>query len=305
MKFLVTGGAGFVASHIVDRLINEGNEVVIVDDLSTGSEENLNPDARFYKMDIRSPELASIFEDEKPDYVSHHAAQVLVARSLREPMLDCWLNIEGSINIIHLSQKYGVDKIIYASTGGALYGEPEYLPVDEDHPVNPLAPYGVSKHTVEHYLYMYGVNNGLNYAVLRYPNIYGPRQNPHGEAGVIAIFTQKMLDGEQPIIFGDGTATRDYVYIDDIVDANMLAMTNGDRLVCNLGSNVETSVNEIFDLLKEEFQFPLNPMRKPKRAGEVYRICLTNERAKAELGWSPKISFEEGVRRTVKYYRDL
>ncbi len=304
MKFLVTGGAGFIASHVVDRLINEGYEVVIVDDLSTGSEENLNPDARFYKMDIRSPELASIFEDEKPDYVSHHAAQVLVARSLREPMLDCWLNIEGSINIIHLSQKYGVKKIIYASTGGALYGEPEYLPVDEDHPVNPLAPYGASKHTVEHYLYMYGLNNGLNYTVLRYPNIYGPRQNPHGEAGVIAIFTQKMLDSEQPIIFGDGTATRDYVYIDDIVDANMLAVTNGDRLICNLGSNKETSVNEIFDLLKEEFQFPLNPIRKPERVGEVYRICLTNERAKAELGWSPKISFEEGVRRTVKYYRD-
>jgi UDP-glucose 4-epimerase len=237
--------------------------------------------------------------------VSHHAAQVLVARSLREPMLDCWLNIEGSINIIYLSQKYGVKKIIYASTGGALYGEPEYLPVDEEHPVNPLAPYGVSKHTVEHYLYMYGVNDGLNYTVLRYPNIYGPRQNPHGEAGVIAIFTQKMLDGEQPIIFGDGTATRDYVYIDDIVDANMLAVTNGDRLVCNLGSNKETSVNEIFDLLKEEFQFPLNPIRKPKRVGEVYRICLTNERAETGLGWSPKIPFEEGVRRTVKYYRDI
>jgi UDP-glucose 4-epimerase len=152
---------------------------------------------------------------------------------------------------------------------------------------------------------MYGVNDGLNFTVLRYPNIYGPRQNPHGEAGVIAIFTQKMLDGEQPIIFGDGTATRDYVYIDDIVDANILAVTNGDRLVCNLGSNVETSVNEIFDLLKEEFQFPLNPVRKPKRVGEVYRICLTNERARAELGWSPKIPFEEGVRRTVKYYRDI
>ena len=305
MKFLVTGGAGFIASHIVDRLVNEGHEVVIVDDLSTGSAENLNPDAKFYKMDIRSPELASIFEEERPDYVDHHAAQVLVARSLREPMLDCWLNIEGSINIIHLSQKYGVKKIIYASTGGALYGEPEYLPVDEDHPVKPLAPYGISKHTVEHYLYMYSVNNGLNYTVLRYPNVYGPRQNPHGEAGVIAIFTQKMLDGKQPVIFGDGTATRDYVYIDNIVDANMLAVTNGDRLVCNLGSNIETSVNEIFDLLKAEFNFPLDPIREPKRAGEVYRICLTNEKAKAELGWSPKISFEEGVRRTVKYYRDV
>jgi UDP-glucose 4-epimerase len=303
MKVLVTGGAGFIASHVVDRLINEDNQVVVVDDLSTGSEGNLNAEAKFCRMDIRSPELASIFETEKPDYVSHHAAQMLVARSLREPMLDCWLNIEGSINVIHLSQKYGVKKIIYASTGGALYGEPEYLPVDESHPVNPLAPYGASKHTVEHYLYIYGVNYGLNYTVLRYPNIYGPRQNPHGEAGVIAIFTQKMLNSERPIIFGDGSATRDYVYIDDIVEANMLALDRGDRVICNLGSNRETSVNEIFHLLKAEFDFRLEPIREPRRAGEVYRIFLTNEKAKAELGWTPKVELEEGIKRTVKHYR--
>lgn len=303
MKVLVTGGAGFVASHIVDRLINDGNEVVIVDDLSTGSDNNLNPEAKFYKMDVRSPELASVFEAEKPDYVSHHAGQVLVARSLREPMHDCWVNIEGGINVIHLSQKYGVKKIIYASTGGALYGEPVYLPVDEEHPVNPLAPYGASKHTVEHYLYMYGVNCGLNYTVLRYANIYGPRQNPHGEAGVIAIFIQRMLDGESVKIFGDGTATRDYAYVDDVVDANMLALKKGDRGLYNLGSNRETSVNEIFDLLKAEFEYPLEPIREPKRAGEVYRICLTNDKAKAELGWTPKVELEEGIRRTVKYYR--
>ena len=237
MKVLVTGGAGFIASHVVDRLVSEGHEVVVVDDLSAGDENNLNAKAAFYRMDIRSPELASVFETEKPDIVDHHAAQALVVRSLREPMLDCWMNIEGSINIIHLSHRYGVKKIIYASTGGALYGEPEYLPVDEEHPVNPLAPYGASKHTVEHYLYMYGVNYGLNYTVLRYPNVYGPRQDPHGEAGVIAIFTQRMLDGQQPIIFGDGTATRDYVYIGDIVEANVLALDIGDRVICNLGSN--------------------------------------------------------------------
>jgi len=303
MKVLVTGGAGFIASHIVDRLISEGHEVVIVDDLSTGSGDNLNPKATFYKMDIRSPELASIFEDEKPDYVSHHAAQVLVARSLREPMHDCWVNIEGSINIICLSQKYGVKKIIYASTGGALYGEPKYLPVDEGHPVDPLAPYGASKHTVEHYLHMYGVNHGLKYTVLRYPNVYGPGQNPHGEAGVIAIFTQKMLDEEVPVIFGDGTATRDYVHIDDIVDANMLALDRGDMVVCNLGSNRGTSVNEIFDILKKEFDFGLEPLRGPARVGEVYKIYLTNDKAKAELGWSPKVSLEEGIKNTVDYYR--
>ncbi len=303
MKVLVTGGAGFIASHIVSRLISEGYEVVIVDDLSSGSVKNLHAEATFYKMDIRSPELASVFEEEQPDYVCHHAAQVLVARSLREPMHDCWLNIEGSINIIHLSQKYGVKKITYASTGGALYGEPEYLPVDESHPINPIAPYGISKHTVEHYLYMYGVNHDLNYTVMRYPNVYGPGQNPHGEAGVIAIFTQKMLDGEVPMIFGDGTATRDYVYIDDIVDGNMLALNKGDKLICNLGSNRGTSVNEIFDILKKEFDFKPEPIRKPARVGEIYKIYLTNEKAQAELGWTPKVTVEEGIRKTIDYYR--
>jgi len=303
MKFLVTGGAGFIASHIVDRLIDEGNQVVIVDDLSTGSKDNLNPKARFYNMDICSPELVSVFEAERPDYVNHHAAQVLVVRSLREPMMDARLNIEGSLNVIYLSKMYGVKKIIYASTGGALYGEPECLPVDENHPINPLAPYGVSKHTVEHYLHLYGIDYGLNYTILRYPNVYGPRQNPHGEAGVIAIFTEKMIKGKIPKIFGDGTATRDYVYIDDIVEANLLAVEKGDRGTYNLGSNKETSVNEIFSLLKAKLDFPLKPIYESKRPGEVYRICLTNDKAKAELGWSPKVSLEEGIKRTANYYR--
>ena len=303
MKFLVTGGAGFIASHIVDRLINEGNQVVVVDDLSTGSEGNLNAQAKFYKMDIRNPELASIFETEKPDYVSHHAAQGSVIKALREPALDAQVNIQGSLNVIQLSQKYGVKKIIYPSTGGALYGEPEYLPVDENHPVNPLTPYGVSKHTVEHYLYLYGANYALNYTVLRYANVYGPRQDPHGEAGVIAIFTQKMLDGERPIIFGDGAATRDYVYIDDIVEANMLALNRGDKGIYNIGSNRQTSVNEIFGLLKAESDFRLEPIREPKRVGEVQGIFLTNDKARAELGWTPKVELGEGVKRTVRYYR--
>lgn len=300
MKALVTGGAGFIASHIVDRLINEGCQVVVIDDLSTGNEDNLNPKAKHYRMDIRSPELADVFEAERPDYVSHHAAQSLVMRSLREPMLDCWLNIEGSINIIHLAYRFGVKKVIYASTGGALYGEPEYLPADEKHPIKPLSPYGISKHTVEHYLFMYSVNYGLNYTVLRYPNLYGPRQNTHGEAGVVAIFTQMMLDGKRPVIFGDGTATRDYVYIDDIVDANILAMQRGDRGIYNLGSNKETSVNQIFMLLKKELSFTMDPIYKPKRAGEVHRIYLTNEKAKAEMGWAPKVALEEGIKRTVE-----
>ena len=303
MKILVTGGAGFIASHIVDRLIDKGHEVVVVDNLSTGRDVNLNPEARFYEMDICSSELASVFKAEKPDYVDHHAAQISVVRALREPVLDAQLNIMGSLNVIQLSQEYGVKKIIYASTGGAIYGEPEYLPADESHPVNPLTPYGISKHTVEHYLYLYRVIYGLDYTVLRYANVYGPRQDPHGEAGVVAIFTQRMLNGEQPTIFGDGTATRDYVYIDDIVEANMLALDRGSGKIYNVANNRETSVNEIFGRLKAESGFPQDVIYGPARAGEIYRIFLANDKIKAGMGWTPKVDMKEGMRRTVEYYR--
>lgn len=303
MKVLVTGGAGFIASHIVDRLISEGHQVVVVDNLSTGKRDNLNPKAKFYEMDICSPELAAVFEAEKPDYVDHHAAQISVVRALREPVFDAQLNIMGSLNLIQLALKYGVKKIIYASTGGAIYGEPEYMPADENHPVNPLTPYGISKHTVEHYLYLYAANYGLDYTVLRYANVYGPRQDPHGEAGVVAIFTQKMLNGEQPTIFGDGTATRDYVYVGDIVEANILALDRGSREIYNIANNKETSVNELSDLLKAASGFTLDVIHGAARAGEVNRIYLTNDKAKAGLGWSPKVELEEGMRRTVEYHR--
>lgn len=303
MKFLVTGGAGFIASHIVDSLIYDGNEVVVVDDLSTGKEANLNPKAKFYKIDICSSEISAVFEMEKPDYVNHHAAQISVVRSTLEPELDIRLNIIGSLNIIEQSVKYGVKKLIYASTGGAIYGEPEYLPADEEHPVKPLAPYGIDKHTVEHYLYMYNVLYGLKYTVLRYANVYGPRQDPHGEAGVIAIFSQKMLNGERPRIFGDGTATRDYVYVGDVVEANMIAIEKGNGGIYNIATNRETSVNELFNLLKKEFSFDQEAIYENKRPGEVQRIYLTNEKAKRELGWVPKVSFEEGIKRTVEFYR--
>lgn len=303
MKFLVTGGAGFIASHIVDKLIEDDNQVVVIDDLSTGKEVNLNPKATFYKMDICSSEISSVFEKERPDYVNHHAAQISVVRSIREPELDVRLNIIGSLNIIEQSVKYGAKKFIYASTGGAIYGEPEYLPADEEHPVKPLAPYGIDKHTVEHYLYMYNVLYGLKYTILRYANVYGPRQDPHGEAGVIAIFSQKMLNGERPKIFGDGTATRDYVYVGDVVEANMIAIGQGDGGIYNIATNRETSVNELFSLLKNEFGFKQEAIYEDRRPGEVQRIYLTNEKAKKELGWSPKVSFEEGIKRTVAFYR--
>jgi len=226
-----------------------------------------------------------------------------VVRSVQEPNFDVKVNILGSLNIIQLSQKYGVKKIIFISSGGAVYGEPEYLPADENHPTHPLSPYGIDKLTVEKYLYMYGVVYGLNYTVLRYSNVYGPRQDPHGEAGVVAIFTQKMLDGIQPTIFGDGTAARDYIYIDDIVEANMLAFEREGRGIYNIGTNRETSVNEIFALLKAEFSFPKDAIYGDKRPGEIQRIFITNHKAKAELGWEPKASLEEGIKRTVQYYK--
>jgi UDP-glucose 4-epimerase len=214
-KILVTGGAGFIGSHVVDLFLEQGYEVVILDDLSTGRASNLNPQAKFYQMDIRSPEVRSVFDAERPDYVSHHAAQMDVRRSVAQPLFDADVNIVGSINLIECAKDFGVKRFVYISTGGAVYGEPERLPCDEAHPINPICQYGASKHTVEHYLYMYHVNYGLKYTVLRYPNVFGPRQDPHGEAGVVAIFTGKMLSGEPVVVNGDGEQTRDFVYVGD------------------------------------------------------------------------------------------
>ncbi len=302
MKYLVTGGAGFIASHIVDKLIEMGNEVVVVDDFSTGKRANLNPKAKLYEIDICDPNLEAVFQSEKPDYVNHHAGQISVVRSVREPEFDVKVNIIGSLNVLQQSLKYKVKKIVFSSTGGAIYGEPEYLPVDEDHPTRPLCPYAIDKLAFEQYLYMYGVVYDLNYTILRYSNVYGPRQDPHGEAGVVAIFTQKIVDGIQPTIFGDGTATRDYIYIDDVVSANMLAFERGDRGIYNISTGIETDVNTVFALLKSEFGFEKDAIYGDRRPGELQRIALSYKKANDELGWSPKVTFQEGIKRTVKYY---
>jgi UDP-glucose 4-epimerase len=303
MRFLVTGGAGFIASHIVDRLIKEGHHVAIVDNLSSGKESNINPKAKLYKIDICDPGLETVFEVEKPDYVSHHAAQISVVISVRDPQLDAQINVIGALNVLQQCIKCNVKKLIFASTGGTVYGEPEYLPADEKHPTKPLCPYAINKLTFENYLYMYGVVYGLNYSVLRYANVYGPRQDPHGEAGVIAIFTQKIIDGVQPIIFGDGKATRDYIFIDDVVDANMIALEKGDREIYNIGTAIETDVNEIFRLLKKEFGFTKDAINGEKRPGELQRISIANDKAKAELGWYPKYTLEQGIKKTAEYYK--
>ena len=304
MKVLVTGGAGFIGSHVVDEYIANGYEVVVVDDLSTGRLSNLNPAATFYKLDIRSPQMAELFKKEKPDYVNHHAAQMDVRRSVVDPLFDADVNILGSINLIECAKKHQVKRFVYISTGGAVYGEPEYLPCDEAHPINPICQYGASKHTVEHYLYMYHQLYGLEYVVLRYPNVYGPRQDPHGEAGVVAIFTRQMQGGKQAVINGDGEQQRDFIYVGDCAWANLLALQarNG-AAIYNLGSGVGTSINEIFKVLEEITGYKLSRVYGPAKAGETRQIYLDATRAKQELGWTPTVGLEEGLRLTVEYFK--
>ncbi len=303
MKVLVTGGAGFIGSHLVDALIERGDEVVVIDNLSTGFKDNANPHAKLYKLSIGDMGLAQIFEQERPEIVSHHAAQIDLRRSVAEPLFDAQENILGSLNVIVNSVRYGVEKLVYASSGGAIYGEPQYLPVDENHPINPISQYGVSKHTVEHYLHLYALQYGLNYVALRYPNVYGPRQNPLGEAGVVAIFTRQMLRGEHPTIFGSGDKTRDYTHVSDVVTANLLAMERGRIAIYNIGTGVETSDHKIFDALAEALGYDGSPIYTSVRQGEIQRICLDWSKAEKELGWRPKLPLKEGIAKTVAYFR--
>ena len=304
MKTLVTGGAGFIASHLVDRLIGEGHSVVVVDNLSAGRFENVNKSATFYKIDIcNSTALELIFKKERPEVVNHHAAQVNVRKSVDTPMYDANVNILGSLNLCELSRKFQVKKFIYASTGGAVYGEPKSLPVKETCPVEPISQYGVSKHTVEHYLYIFYKLYGLNFTVLRYPNVYGPRQSPHGEAGVIAIFSEQILKNKRPTIFGDGSKTRDYVYVGDIITANMTVLNNsGNGEIYNLGWGKEITDYEVFETVRRAFLSNIKPIFGQKRPGEIEHISLDSSKATKALGWKPKITFEEGVNLATKYY---
>ena len=304
-KVLVTGGAGFIASNVVDRLLEEGYQVVILDNLSTGSTDNINPNAKFYHADIcHKDAVKEVFAVEKPDYVNHHAAQIDVRKSVTDPIFDAKTNIIGSINLIRESLANKVKKFTYISTGGAVYGEPTSLPVNETHPVDPICPYGISKHTVEHYLHLYSYNEGLEYTVLRYANIYGPRQNPHGEAGVVAIFTNKMLREEPPVIFGTGEQTRDYLYVEDAVEANIISMEKGNSQIYNLGTGIGKSVNELSELLGKLTGFTSPPLRSPARTGEIEHISLDANKALLELNWKPNHTFEEGLEKTVRYYKD-
>jgi UDP-glucose 4-epimerase len=305
LKILVTGGAGFIGSNLVDTLVGLNHDVVVVDNLSSGLKKNLNPKARFYEIDIRDKRLSEIFEREKPDIVDHHAAQIDVRKSGEDPIADAEANILGSLNLITNCVRFGVQRVVYASTGGAIYGDPQYLPADEKHPVNPISQYGVSKHTVEHYLHLYSIVNGLDYIILRYSNVYGQRQNPYGEAGVVAIFAIQMLTGKQPTIFGPGDKTRDYAHVSDIVKANIVALEKGKNAIYNIGTGVETSDQEIFDTLAGVLGYKGPPIYAPVRKGEVYRSALDCSKAQKELGWSPKLSLKEGIAQTAEYYRKL
>jgi len=309
-NILVTGGAGFVGSHLVDRLIKEGHQVVVVDNLSTGKKENLNKKAKFYKIDICSPKISQIFKKEKPEVVYHLAAQIDVRKSVEDPVRDADINILGSLNLIQnfirvnprLNQRKSAStnkKIIFASSG-AIYGDTNVIPTPEAHPENPETPYGIAKLAIEKYLYFYQKTLGLNYTALRLSNVYGPRQNSKGEAGVVAIFCDKMLSGKQPVIFGSGRQTRDFVFVDDVVEAALLAMQKEKRGLYNIGTVKETSINEIFKKIKKLTSSNCQEIHGPAKTGEQKRSCLDFSKAKKELNWQPKYDLEMGLKLLIK-----
>jgi UDP-glucose 4-epimerase len=302
MKVLLTGGAGFIGSWVADALIADGNEVFIVDDLSTGKIENIPKDANFVKADIRDRDrLEKIFEDFKPEVINHHAAQMNVRNSVEDPVFDAQVNIIGTINLLELSMKYETKKFMFASTGGAIYGEPEVIPCAEDTLPAPISPYGISKYAVEQYLNYYKTVHDLSHVVLRYSNVYGPRQNPHGEAGVVAIFCNRIKCDNPCEIFGDGKQTRDYVYVEDVARANILSL-NAKDVILNIGTAIETSVNDVVRKLKRVTNRDVQVVYTPRRSGEVDRIALEITLAEKLLGWSPRVNLEDGLSKTWEWF---
>jgi UDP-glucose 4-epimerase len=310
LRALVTGGAGFIGSTLVDRLLAEGWDVDAVDDLSTGSLLNLadaraqpNRRFKFHRLDIRVPDLIDLAVHRSPDVVFHLGAQASVREAVARPTFDAEVNILGSLNVFEAALAAGTRKVVFASSGGTIYGDPEDLPVREGHSQRPLSPYGVSKKAVGDYLHYYREIQGLEYTVLALANVYGPRQDPHGEAGVVAIFSGQLLDGERPTIYGDGEQTRDFVYVDDVVDAFARAAEKGGGLLVNIGTGVETSVQELFDVMARAAGFRDPAHYAPERTGELRRSALDPGRAAIHLGWKPWTDLDDGVRRTVEWFR--
>lgn len=303
MNIAVAGGAGFIGSHIVDAYIAEGHNVIIIDDMSSGEKRNINPAAKFHKMGIGDPKIRQLLADEKIEVLSNHAAQISVRVSVEKPQMDAQINIIDTLNLYEAARAAKVRRIIYASSGGAIYGEQDYFPADEKHSKRPLSPYGVTKLANEKYLGYYKSVYGIENVIFRYTNVYGPRQNPHGEAGVIAIFTQKLIRGEQPIINGDGTQTRDYVYVHDVAKANVLALGETARGIYNCCTGAEYSVNTLYQII----QMHLGKMSKrvygPAKAGEQKRSLCTPSKLKNLLGWNTSVTFEQGLAETVAWFK--
>lgn len=304
MKVLVTGGAGFIGSHVTDRLIDAGVEVVVLDNLPSGKRESVNPRARLHEADIGGEGIRALFERERFDCVDHHAAQMNVRRSVDDPIFDARVNILGSLNLLQAAVATGVKKFVFASTGGAIYGEQLTFPADETHQTCPLSPYGIAKLAVEKYLAFYEDVHGLSYTALRYANVYGPRQDPHGEAGVVAIFGQRLLAREPAIINGDGEQTRDFVYVEDVVRANVLAVTTDLRGIYNVGTGIETSVNVLYAYLAKHSGTTDAPRHGPPKAGEQRRSVLDSHKLQAATSWTPTTPIDEGIRRTVAYFAE-
>ncbi len=304
MRILVTGGAGFIGSHVVDGFVAAGHEVAVVDNLVTGRRENLRPDVRFYELDIRDAELGKAFEEFRPEVVDHHAAQANVPASVHDPVYDASVNVLGGLNLIRLAATHAVRKFVYVSSGGAMYGEPDpsAIPVGEDAPVRPLSPYGASKQALEAWLGVFNRTFGLQYTVLRYANIYGPRQGIREEGAVVAVFATRMAQGEPVTIDGTGVQTRDFVYVGDCVTANVAALDRGDGCSVNVGTGRETSVREIFETLAGIAGYRAEPSFGPARRGDVMRIALDPRLAGEKLGWKARMPLEEGLRATYEYF---
>ncbi|MBM3939932.1 MAG: SDR family NAD(P)-dependent oxidoreductase [SAR202 cluster bacterium] len=304
-RVIVTGGAGFIGSHVADALVARGHEVAVLDALNTGERGNVPTKATFYQADITDPAaVRRVFAEVRPHWVDHHAAQISVPESTKDPVADAQANVVGSLAVLEAARETGVEHFVFASTGGALYGDPEKMPSDEETPIAPLAPYGAAKAAVEVYLGMYARTWGMRTLALRYANVYGPRQSPHGEAGVVAIFAARMLSGANSTIFGDGEQQRDFVYVDDVALANVLAFERGLTGSYNVGTGVAASVNEVTRLLVRHAGFGGQVLHAAERPGEVRRIALDASRLRRAVGWEPSVSLDEGLRRTVAFFRE-
>lgn len=304
MKVLVTGGAGFIGSHIVDQLIQHEYEVAVIDNLVTGDVRNLHPKAKLYITDITDTSVNEVFQLEKPEILIHQAAQVDVQKSLQDPKMDAMVNIFGTLNLLEMAKQYSVQKIIYASSC-AVYGDPISIPISEEHPAQPISLYGQSKWLGEHYIVLYNRLYELDYTILRYANVYGPRQGVKGEGGVVSIFVQKMIQGKPPIIYGDGNQTRDFIFVKDVARANLLAITNGSQQTLNISTGCSTSINELSLLLRKMIDARLSPIYANSRFGDIIHSLLDPERAKIHLNWEATFSLEDGLRETVQFFAKM